>query len=82
MALTPWWQRIVPHSSKMKGWKIGPSHYLNQNLSNVLAGRLKWSVQSERGESRTALHFHSVTLVSPLATGSAMQRYIISRACS
>jgi peptide/nickel transport system substrate-binding protein len=35
VALTPWWQRIVPHSSKMKGWKIGPSHYLNQDLSNV-----------------------------------------------
>ncbi len=35
IALTPWWQRIVPHSSKMKGWKIGPSHYLNQDLSNV-----------------------------------------------
>ena len=34
-ALTPWWQRIVPHSSKMKGWKIGPSHYINQDLSDI-----------------------------------------------
>jgi peptide/nickel transport system substrate-binding protein len=33
--ITPWWQRIVPHSAKMKGWKISPSHYLNQDLANV-----------------------------------------------
>jgi peptide/nickel transport system substrate-binding protein len=35
VALTPWWQRIVPHSSKMRGWEILPSHYLNQDLSDV-----------------------------------------------
>jgi len=33
--MTPWWQRIIPHSAKMKGWKILPSNYLNQELSNV-----------------------------------------------
>jgi peptide/nickel transport system substrate-binding protein len=33
--VTPWWQRIIPHSAKMKGWKISPSHYLNQDLANV-----------------------------------------------
>ncbi len=31
----PWAQRIVPHSSKMKGWKALPSHFLNQDLANV-----------------------------------------------
>lgn len=30
-----WWQRIVPHSSRLKGWKIGPSHYVNQDLRDV-----------------------------------------------
>src|SRR3954469_23595931 len=30
-----WWQRIVPHRSYVKGWKIGPSHYLNQDLATV-----------------------------------------------
>ena len=30
-----WWQRIVPHRSYVKGWKISPSHYLNQDLANV-----------------------------------------------
>jgi len=35
VALTPWWQRIIPHSSKMQGWNILPSHYLNQQLDNV-----------------------------------------------
>ena len=31
----PWAQRIVPHSSKLKGWKALPSHFLNQDLANV-----------------------------------------------
>jgi peptide/nickel transport system substrate-binding protein len=30
-----WWQRIVPHSSRLKGWKITPSHYVNQDLRDV-----------------------------------------------
>ena len=30
-----WWQRVVPHSSRLKGWKIGPSHYVNQDLRDV-----------------------------------------------
>ena len=30
-----WWNRIVPHRSYMKGWKISPSHFLNQDLSTV-----------------------------------------------
>jgi peptide/nickel transport system substrate-binding protein len=30
-----WWYRIVPHRSYVKGWKISPSHYLNQGLENV-----------------------------------------------
>jgi peptide/nickel transport system substrate-binding protein len=32
---TLWWQRIVPHSTKVKGWKITPSHYVNQDLRDV-----------------------------------------------
>lgn len=34
-AITLWWYRIIPHRSAMKGWKISPSHYLNQDLANV-----------------------------------------------
>ena len=30
-----WWQRIVPYRAYVKGWKIGPSHYLNQDLGTV-----------------------------------------------
>jgi peptide/nickel transport system substrate-binding protein len=30
-----WWNRIVPHRSYVKGWKISPSHFLNQDLSTV-----------------------------------------------
>jgi peptide/nickel transport system substrate-binding protein len=29
------WHRIIPHSAKMKGWTITPSHYLNQQLDTV-----------------------------------------------
>ena len=30
-----WWYRIVPYRSYVKGWKISPSHYLNQDLGTV-----------------------------------------------
>jgi peptide/nickel transport system substrate-binding protein len=30
-----WWYRIVPYRSYVKGWKISPSHYINQDLANV-----------------------------------------------
>jgi peptide/nickel transport system substrate-binding protein len=30
-----WWRRIVPYQSYVKGWKIGPSHYVNQDLGTV-----------------------------------------------
>jgi peptide/nickel transport system substrate-binding protein len=34
-AITLWWYRIIPHRTYFKGWKITPSHYLNQDLSTV-----------------------------------------------
>ena len=37
--MTLWWYRIVPHRSYVKGWKISPSHYLNQDLSRVWLDR-------------------------------------------
>ncbi len=33
--MTPWWERILPARSYMKGWKIGPSHYVNQDLATI-----------------------------------------------
>jgi peptide/nickel transport system substrate-binding protein len=30
-----WWYRMVPHRSYVKGWKISPSHYVNQDLGTV-----------------------------------------------
>ena len=30
-----YWYRIVPMRSYVKGWKISPSHYLNQDLANI-----------------------------------------------
>jgi peptide/nickel transport system substrate-binding protein len=37
--ITLWWYRIVPHRSYVKGWKISPSHYLNQDLSRIWLDR-------------------------------------------
>jgi peptide/nickel transport system substrate-binding protein len=33
--MVTWWYRIVPMRSYVKGWKISPSHYLNQDLANI-----------------------------------------------
>ncbi len=30
-----WWYKINPHRTYVKGWKIAPSHYLNQALDQV-----------------------------------------------
>jgi peptide/nickel transport system substrate-binding protein len=30
-----WWNRIIANSARVKGWAITPSHYLNQDLSDV-----------------------------------------------
>ncbi len=35
MGVTLWWYKINPYRSYVKGWKIAPSHYLNQQLDNV-----------------------------------------------
>ena len=34
-----YWHRIVPLRSYVKGWKVGPSHYVNQDLANVWLDR-------------------------------------------
>lgn len=30
-----WWQRIVVHNKRVHGWKLTPSHYLGNDLTNV-----------------------------------------------
>ncbi len=35
---TIWWQRIVPHWAKVKGWQVSSSHYLGQDLRDVWLG--------------------------------------------
>jgi len=32
---TYWWNRLVPLRSYVHGWKIGPSHYSNQDLGTI-----------------------------------------------
>jgi peptide/nickel transport system substrate-binding protein len=33
--MTLQWHRIIPHSSRLHGWTITPSHYLNNTLDTV-----------------------------------------------
>jgi peptide/nickel transport system substrate-binding protein len=33
--MTLQWHRIIPHSAKVKGWTVTPSHYLNNTLDVV-----------------------------------------------
>ena len=33
--MTLQWRRIIPHSAKVKGWTVTPSHYLNNTLDTV-----------------------------------------------
>ncbi|MGH7400189.1 MAG: ABC transporter substrate-binding protein [Candidatus Rokuibacteriota bacterium] len=33
--MTLWWHRTVPYNARLHGWKVSPSHYLNQSLANV-----------------------------------------------
>ncbi len=35
MITTLWWYKINVYRSYVKGWKISPSHYLNQHLDNI-----------------------------------------------
>jgi len=37
--VTPWWYRIIPYRSYVKGWKISPSHYINQDLATIWLDR-------------------------------------------
>jgi peptide/nickel transport system substrate-binding protein len=30
-----WWHRIVPYRSYIKGWKIAPTHFINQDLATI-----------------------------------------------
>jgi peptide/nickel transport system substrate-binding protein len=30
-----WWYRIIPQPNWVKGWKISPSHFINQDLATV-----------------------------------------------
>jgi len=34
-----WRYRIVPYRSYVKGWKISPSHYVNQDLATIWLDR-------------------------------------------
>jgi peptide/nickel transport system substrate-binding protein len=30
-----WWHRIVPYRTYVKGWKIAPTHFINQDLARI-----------------------------------------------
>ena len=39
IGITLWWYKINPHRKYVRGWKIAPSHYLNQHLEQVWIDR-------------------------------------------
>ena len=34
-AYTLQWHRIIPHSAKLRGWTVTPSHFVNNQLDGV-----------------------------------------------
>ena len=30
-----WWHLIVPYRSYVQGWKISPTHFINQDLAQI-----------------------------------------------
>jgi peptide/nickel transport system substrate-binding protein len=40
-----WWYKINPYRSYVKGWKIAPSHYLNQTLDNIWIDQAEYKKQ-------------------------------------
>ena len=30
-----WWHRVVPYRSYVKGFKIAPTHFINQDLAQI-----------------------------------------------
>jgi len=43
--ITLWWYKINPYRSYVKGWKIAPSHYLNQSLENIWIDQAEYKKQ-------------------------------------
>jgi hypothetical protein len=43
-----WWYRIIPYRSYVSGWKISPSHYLNQDLSTVWLRQVDRRLENKR----------------------------------
>ena len=41
-----WWHRIVPYRSYVKGFKIAPTHFINQDLAHDLARQIR--IREER----------------------------------
>ncbi len=43
--ITLWWYKINPYRSYVQGWKIAPSHYLNQSLENIWIDQAEYKAQ-------------------------------------
>ena len=69
--------RSIPERSYVKGWKISPSHYLNQDLSNI------WLDKSTAEATEGARMYHyiakRVLLVIPTLIGAAALVFVLMR---
>ena len=50
-----WWHRIVPYRSYLKGFRIAPSHFINQDLATVVARQID-AAGSEGEDIRMKVH--------------------------
>src|SRR5260370_32901740 len=58
----PYWYRIVLARSYVKGWKISPSHYLNQDLGNIWLDK---KPAPRRDEANASLHHKAAPAADP-----------------
>src|SRR5207253_11039906 len=59
-AYTLQWHRIIPHSAKLRGWTVTPSHFVNNQLDSV------WLTES-RTPRRDQVHHQALAPDDPHA---------------
>ena len=71
--MMPWWERIVPMRSYVKGWKISPSHYINQDLATVWLDQVMRSAGDAFGDHDCATVSRRTVMRNKRPTGRARQ---------
>src|SRR4029450_2895731 len=81
------WNRIIPHNSKVHGWTITPSHYLNNMLDTVGLSGEGGAQRARAGRSAARARSHTMwkylvkrfLLMFPTLVGVAIVTFILIR---